>query len=157
MNASPKIEISMANESQTLALGQRLAKLLQPGDVVALYGDLGAGKTTFSRGLIQALLGDDMEVPSPTYTLVQTYETPTTAIWHFDLYRIKHPEELYELGFDDALQDIALIEWPDHAGKLLPANRLSLEIEFAGSGRIARLSSDDPDWMKRLNEHFPAS
>lgn len=154
MNASPDIEFPLKGEGDTLALGADIASMLKPGDVIALYGDLGAGKTTFSRGLIQALLGDGMDVPSPTYTLVQTYDTERGTIWHFDLYRIEAPSELLELGFDDALDDISIIEWPENAGALLPVNRLSINIAFHGAARIARLSSTEPHWITRLNDHF---
>ena len=153
MNASPELNIIL--ESQQL--GAKLASLLRPGDVIALYGDLGTGKTTLVRGLIQSLLGPETEVPSPTYTLVQTYELEDCALWHFDLYRVDTPSELFELGFEEALDDIALIEWPDHAGDLLPSDRLSLSIEFEGQSRRAVLSSANTEWMKRLDEHFNRS
>lgn len=155
MIASPDKRIRLEDEAKTHALGAKLASLCRAGDVIALFGDLGAGKTTLVRGMIQALLGEDTEVPSPTYTIVQTYELGDTALWHFDLYRVESPEELVELGFDEALDDISVIEWPQHAGHLLPERRLSIELETSGTGRTARLISTSADWTERLNEHFP--
>lgn len=118
----------------TLAIGVRLAALLRPGDVIALSGDLGAGKTTLARGLLQAL-GFDGEVPSPSFPIVIPYAPPelTIPLWHVDLYRIDDPEELYELGLDEARADSALlIEWPERMGGLLWQDALRLDIERAG-------------------------
>ncbi len=118
----------------TLAIGVRLAALLRPGDVIALSGDLGAGKTTLARGLLQAL-GFDGEVPSPSFPIVIPYAPPelTIPLWHVDLYRIDDPEELYELGLDEARADSALlIEWPERMGGLLWQDALRLDIEPAG-------------------------
>lgn len=147
-------EINLADETATRRLGARLAGILRAGDVVALAGDLGAGKTTLARGLIQALLGADEPVPSPTFTLVQTY-TPgggRPAIWHFDLYRLSHPDEVTELGWDDALADgIALVEWPERAGDLLPESALWLELSENDRGRLARFSGGG-EWRERLRE-----
>ena len=91
----------LADDAATRALGAALAGLLMAGDVIALHGDLGAGKTTLTRGLIQALCGADEDVPSPTYTLVQAYDGPGFPIWHFDLYRLDRPDEVRELGWDE--------------------------------------------------------
>ncbi|MAI91637.1 tRNA (adenosine(37)-N6)-threonylcarbamoyltransferase complex ATPase subunit type 1 TsaE [Ponticaulis sp.] len=154
MQSSPDIEILLNGEAETLELGARLASLLRAGDCVALYGDLGAGKTTLSRGLIQAMDTAIEEIPSPTYTIVQTYEIEPCAVWHFDLYRIDNPMELVELGFDDALNDISLIEWPENAGSLLPENRLSVRLAFSGDVRKACLSGGTAEWIDRLNDHF---
>ena len=120
------------------ALGARLAACLQAGDCLAFHGTLGAGKTTLIRGVLQALMGPSCEVPSPTFTLVQTYEPspPLPMIWHFDLYRLTNPHDVMELGWESALDDIALIEWPERAGNYLPRWALALEIAFSGdSGR----------------------
>lgn len=118
----------------TLAIGTHLAALLRPGDVIALSGDLGAGKTTLARGLLQAL-GFEGEVPSPSFPIVIPYAPPelTIPLWHVDLYRIDDPEELYELGLDEARADSALlIEWPERMGGLLWQDALRLDIEPAG-------------------------
>jgi len=126
------------DEGATQALAAALAVSLRPGDVVCLRGDLGAGKTAFARAAIRALTGDpDEEVPSPTFTLVQTYATPRGTVWHFDLYRLPGPEEVYELGWEDATVDgIVLVEWPDRLGWLLPARRIDVTIEGAGAGLL---------------------
>lgn len=136
----------------TWKLAQTLAPHLKTGDVIALRGGLGAGKTTFARALISALLGQETEVPSPTYTLVQTYDGPDFPIFHFDLYRLDDPQEVFELGWDDTQIGLALIEWPDQAGRHLPAWRLDLSFEFIGDIRVARLEPCGEDWQTRLHE-----
>ena len=129
-----------------LALGARLGRALRAGDTVALIGDLGAGKTTLARGLVQSVLPHET-VPSPTYTLVQTYEVPGFTLWHCDLYRLEHPDEAYELGLMDAMgEDVCLLEWPDRLGALLPDDALKIEITFYGDGRCIKLTGwDDRD------------
>ena len=103
-------------EASTIALAGSLASVAEAGDVLALDGPLGAGKTVFARGFIRALTSPDEDVPSPTFTLVQVYEGAACPIHHFDLYRIESPDELYELGIEEALGDgITLIEWPVRA------------------------------------------
>ena len=105
-------KLNLPDVAATERLAHFLAQELQPGDLVTLSGGLGAGKTTLARAIIQTLADDpELEVPSPTFTLVQTYETPTALVWHFDLYRLKDPQEAVELGIEDALSDgIVLIE-----------------------------------------------
>lgn len=136
----------------TEQLAKALAPLLRAGDVIALRGGLGAGKTTFSRALISELMQRVTEVPSPTYTLVQTYEAPQCPIFHFDLYRLEDPHEVFELGWDETQGGLALIEWPDRAGEHLPAWRLDLTIEMVGENRTARLEPAGEDWQNRLHE-----
>ena len=132
--------IKLPDESATLALGQHLIAQLSAGSVVALTGGLGAGKTTLVRGMLRAVLGD-IEVPSPTFTLVQTYELPDYEIWHCDMYRLERPEDGYELGLLDAFEDaVCLIEWPDKIAPLLPKNVLEVDIGFDGEGRVAKLT-----------------
>ncbi len=139
------------NEADMLAFGRKLANILSVGDVIALTGDLGAGKTTLSRGVILALCGET-DVPSPTYTLVQTYDAPAFEIWHCDLYRLERPADIYELGLLDAMEEaLCLIEWPERMGGLLPEHALTLTIGFEGEGRQVSFSGSQ-DWMKRL-EH----
>ena len=118
--------IVLADEAATAALAAALARQARSGDVVTLAGPLGAGKTSFARAFIAAL-GVRDEVPSPTFTLVQTYETAIGMVWHFDLYRLSSPDEIEELGLDEALADgIVLIEWPDRLGTRLPRERLDI-------------------------------
>jgi tRNA threonylcarbamoyladenosine biosynthesis protein TsaE len=144
------LTLPLADEAATTALGARLGAAALPGGVVALIGDLGAGKTTLARGLIRSLAGAATEAPSPTFTLVQTYETPHLAIWHFDLYRLTRPEEARELGIEEAVDGLALIEWPERAGRYLPSARLEVQLDFVGDGRIARLT-DHADWSTRID------
>ena len=117
------------SEDETALLARLIAGMLRRGDTIALAGMLGVGKTTFAKALIQTVLPNE-EVPSPTFTLVQTYDAPKFRITHADLYRVKSKRELRELGFDEALDDGALlIEWPDRMSELLPDDRLDIIIE----------------------------
>jgi tRNA threonylcarbamoyl adenosine modification protein YjeE len=153
----------MAKESQRFArivelpdmkaaadLGARIARGLSQGEAVALSGDLGAGKTTLARFILRAL-GVTEETPSPTFTLVQTYETPALTVRHFDLYRIEAPAELDELGVEDALEEgAALIEWPERAGNRLPGDMLHVVLAADGP-RLARIEGP-AKWAKVLEE-----
>ena len=124
----------------TQMLGARIAGALRPGDTVALSGDLGAGKTTLARAIL-ASLGVTEAVPSPTFTLVQSYDTPHLSVSHYDLYRLKSEGEMDELGLEDALElGAALIEWPERAGNRLPRERLTVTLRAAPEGRRADLS-----------------
>jgi len=143
------LSVTLSDETETAALGARIAAVCAPGDVIALQGDLGAGKSTLARALIRSLMGEEVDVPSPTFTLVQTYAAPDLDIWHFDLYRLKDPREARELGLDESADGLCLIEWPERLGGSLPAGRLDISLSFSGDGRIARLS-DSGDWSKRL-------
>ncbi|WP_134680976.1 tRNA (adenosine(37)-N6)-threonylcarbamoyltransferase complex ATPase subunit type 1 TsaE [Paracoccus ravus] len=139
-----------ADADLTACLARVMAAVLKPGDVVALEGAVGAGKTHFARAFIRARQGDLAEdVPSPTFTIVQTYEDPMgTEIWHADLYRLTHPDELLELGLDEAMrEDIVLIEWPDHGGPLPDPLTLGLEPipDFPDLRRIS-LAGSEPRW-----------
>jgi tRNA threonylcarbamoyladenosine biosynthesis protein TsaE len=130
--------VKLTSLDATERFGERLAQLVRPGDVVALSGGLGAGKTALARAVIRALgrrEGIDIEeVPSPTFTLVQTYELKLASVHHFDLYRIKRPEEAIELGIEDAFAaGISLIEWPEKLGGFLPADRLDIELSLGTS------------------------
>jgi len=132
--------VSLSDENATLALGAKLMKFLSPGHTVALTGDLGAGKTTLVRGMLQSVLGE-IEVPSPTFTLVQTYEVRNFEVWHCDMYRLERPQDGYELGLLDAFEDaVCLIEWPDKIAPLLPKDIFEVDLQFKGEGRIAKLS-----------------
>jgi tRNA threonylcarbamoyladenosine biosynthesis protein TsaE len=130
--------VFLADEAATQGLGHALAAALRPGDAVCLTGPLGAGKSTLARALIRALTSPDEEVPSPTFTLVQFYETATFPLAHFDLYRLTDPDEAYEIGLDEALDDgVALIEWPQRLEGRLPATRLDIDIALDGDARRA--------------------
>lgn len=139
------LERLLADETETARLGEDLAMTLRPGDVLALKGDLGAGKSTLARALIRALADDaDLDVPSPTFTLVQSYDTHV-PVHHFDLYRLSFAAEIDELGFDDALaQGAALVEWPERAEAYLPKTTILIELAHDGDGRLARLSGSGP-------------
>src|SRR5438067_11898845 len=145
------VTIELPDENATAALAARIAALARPGDVIALEGELGAGKTSFARAFIRARGGAE-EVPSPTFTLVQTYELADGAIWHFDCYRLRDPEEAWELGIEDAFQDgISLIEWPERLGPLLPKRRLEISLLPGATPEARRAFADaGPDWAARL-------
>ena len=143
--------IDLADEAATAALAARLAAVARPADIIALKGELGVGKTAFARAFIRAR-GNEDEVPSPTFTLVQVYNVGPTAIWHFDLYRIRAPEDAWELGIEDAfISGISLIEWPERLGPLLPERRLEITFSF-GDRPCERHVSLDPgkEWQARL-------
>jgi tRNA threonylcarbamoyladenosine biosynthesis protein TsaE len=154
------IVTELPDEQATAALALRLAALARAGDVIALQGELGAGKTTFARAFIRARGGGET-VPSPTFTLVQIYEVGDVPIWHIDAYRLRDPDEAWELGIEDAFRDgISLIEWPERLGTLLPSRRLRIILSDAGSPN-ARRAAIDPgggpgggpgsDWAERLS------
>jgi tRNA threonylcarbamoyladenosine biosynthesis protein TsaE len=145
------IVIELPDEAATAALAARIAALARPGDVIALKGELGAGKTSFARAFIRARGGVEA-VPSPTFTLVQVYELGEGTIWHIDLYRLRHPEEAWELDIEDAFHDgVSLIEWPERLGPLIPARRLEITLS-EGATPAARLAAIDPpaEWATRL-------
>jgi len=123
--------IETKSEAQTSAAAQKFARSLRAGDVVCLYGTLGMGKSVFARSIIRTLCSDqDLDVPSPTFTLVQIYDHSTPApIWHFDLYRLEDAEEIYETGWEDALGNaILIVEWPERLGALKPPRSIDITI-----------------------------
>lgn len=138
----------------TRRLARALAGLLRPGDVVGLSGELGAGKTELARALIRTLAGAGIEVPSPSFTLVQHYVLPPFELWHADLYRLPDPAEVGELGLDEAVErGVLLVEWPERAASELPDDRLELVLSFAPElGRDARRVElrAGPSWRARL-------
>jgi tRNA threonylcarbamoyl adenosine modification protein YjeE len=132
-------EFPLPDLDATTRLGRAIAGGLQIGDAVALWGDLGAGKTTLARAILQAL-GVTEDVPSPTFTIVQSYDT-APPVAHYDLYRIKHSGEMAELGFDDALdQGAVLVEWPERAPEILPPEALHVRLALREDGRNARVT-----------------
>ncbi len=136
------------DEKATTDLGERLASALQPGDVVTLSGPLGVGKTALVRAIIGAL-GHEGEVPSPSFAIVQPYEDLSPPVWHVDLYRIEHTEELAELGLDSVTDAVLLLEWPERAGPEAWPEALRLGLEFA-DGAPRRLTADvPPSWQGR--------
>ena len=145
--------INLADEAATAELAKTVASVSRPGDVIALWGDLGAGKTVFARAFINARAGTPQEVPSPTYTLVQIYDDAGGGgIYHFDLYRIEDAGELEELGMEEAFSGgISLIEWPDRMKNLLPADRLDLSLTQGAGQRQAALKGFG-SWTARLGE-----
>jgi tRNA threonylcarbamoyladenosine biosynthesis protein TsaE len=146
------ITFYLPDETATAELAVRISALAEPGDVIALRGDLGTGKTSFARAFIRARSNSDTEVPSPTFTLAQVYELEPAVIWHFDLYRLASPEEAWELGIEDAFSEgISLIEWAERLGPLLPERRLEVLFAF-GDRPNARQAVLDPGtaWQARL-------
>ncbi len=121
------------------AFGAKLALRLRTGEAVCLFGPLGAGKSTLARGLVRALTRPDQDVPSPTFTLMQTYQGPDFPVAHFDLYRLKRPEEAFEIGLDEALDvGAAVVEWSERLEGALPPDRLDVRLEIAeDGGRLA--------------------
>jgi tRNA threonylcarbamoyladenosine biosynthesis protein TsaE len=140
----PTFSFSLPDEAATERLGASLAKRLRPRDVVALQGGLGVGKTTLARAILRAASGDPaLIVPSPTFTLVELYDTPAGVFWHFDLYRLEQPEQVFELGWEEARADgMALVEWAERLGTLLPRERLTVTLAMEGDGRRAELQGE---------------
>lgn len=149
--------LTLTSPDETAALGAAIAPILGPGDVLLLEGDVGAGKTHFARSLIQARLaaaGRQEDVPSPTYTLVQTYDDGNCEIWHADLYRVTDPAECLELGLDEAFDAaICLVEWPAVLGPARPENALVIGLKMTRDpqARSLRISGPSGRWSERLD------
>ncbi len=163
------MQVALENLAAVEALAGKIAPLLKRGDVLQLKGDLGVGKTTFTRALIHALakktnnqgtlcphpdplpegegderseLAEGIEVPSPTFTIVQQYDLPQFTLYHFDLYRLKNSDELIEVGLEQALSEgVAVLEWPELAAEFLPQDSLVLEFSYLGQGRVVEISA----------------
>jgi tRNA threonylcarbamoyladenosine biosynthesis protein TsaE len=159
---SEGLSLHLPDPDATEALARQVAARVRAGDVIALTGDLGAGKSAFARAFINALPNPDgtpatEHVPSPTFTLVQTYERAPAPVWHFDLYRLGDPSEVVELGWDEALDGgIVLVEWPDRVGALAPSGRLDITLivpapDAPADGRTAVLQGGG-DWVGRLED-----
>jgi len=143
---------NIADEQGTINLAQQLANITHKRDVFALYGTLGAGKSVFSRAFIKSLVDVD-DVPSPTFTLLQTYPYNDTDIYHYDLYRLQNPEEIYELGLEEAIYNgICLIEWPEKAGNLLPRDIFKVEITPLNNQRIFTITVNSTEKAQRLEQ-----
>jgi tRNA threonylcarbamoyladenosine biosynthesis protein TsaE len=149
------LTIDLPDEAATGRLAASLAARAKKGDVIALSGPLGSGKTSFARAFIRARGLDAPEVPSPSFMLVEVYDGDSAIpVWHFDLYRIEKPTELRELGLEEALAEgICLIEWPERLGEFMPAERLDLALAMGKSecARVAYLSGPG-SWQSRIGE-----
>ena len=147
-----KIHILCKTEQDTQILAEKFAKIAKKGDIFALFGTLGVGKSVFSRYFIKKLTNAN-EVPSPTFTLVQTYGAPDFEIYHYDMYRLKTPEEAYELDIEEAFYNsVSLVEWPEKIGNLLPKNAWKITIMSQGNVRYFDIETQDLDKYKRLEE-----
>ena len=152
VTTSTILAIDLPDETATGVLAADLARLARRGDVIGLSGELGSGKTSFARAFIGARL-DPGEVPSPTFTLVEIYQSLTgPALWHFDLYRLERPEDAYELGIEEAFADgIALIEWPDRLGPLLPREHLRVTLALGqGADERRAMIAAPSSWSARI-------
>ena len=142
--------IKLSHEEATFQFAQGIAPILHAGDTLLLDGQIGTGKTFFARSLIRTLLGRDEDIPSPTFTLVQTYEAANYEIWHCDLYRLTTPEDIFELGLEDALNSsVCLIEWSNRLGEDIPESALQLTFESSQSEHSVTLAGDK-NWHSRL-------
>ena len=146
-----KIDLKSAEQTETVA--RVLSKNVQSGDTILLSGPVGAGKTHFGRSFIKSLLIEDEDVPSPTFTIVQTYETHVGDVWHADLYRLSSEQEIEELGLSDAMVDaICLIEWPDRLGNYTPDDALCINLMPADllDARTLTAGWSDPKWAEKI-------
>lgn len=157
MTHTKPVSFFLPSEDDTARLGAWLSPRLRAGDTVLLSGPIGAGKSHLARAFIRARLGRAEDIPSPTFTLVQTYAADI-EIWHSDLYRLTHPDEVRELGLDEAFATaICLVEWPDRLGSLVPENAISISLSARGDGRDVTidvagrqdlLAALKRDWLK---------
>ena len=151
----PTLTLHLPDEAGTTRLGAMLADLLLPGDTVLLSGPVGAGKTHLARAVVQHRLGRAEDVPSPTFTLVQTYEGEAGEVWHADLYRLTSPDEVLELGLEAAFGTaVCLVEWPDRLGPLAPSDALRIGLEVEGDGRRATLEGGRPTTIAQIGRHL---
>ena len=151
------MKMHLASLVDTKKLAVKIAKMAKFGDVIALHGDLGAGKTAFAKFFIKELCGEEVEVPSPTFTLVQTYDAKNASLGevaHFDFYRLKNPDEVVEIGFEEALlSGVCLIEWAEKIGGYMPRDYLGIHLQNAEGDEGARnveLKAYGSGWQDRL-------
>lgn len=148
-----RLSLTLHGPEETAAHARNLARQLAPGDVILLSGDVGAGKTHFARSLISELLDTPEDIPSPTFTLVQSYDSVAGAIWHADLYRLTSTYEIEELGLIDAFHDaICLVEWPDRLGPLTPATALQIHLAPGADddAREVTVTWERDGWAEKL-------
>jgi tRNA threonylcarbamoyl adenosine modification protein YjeE len=148
------LECVVQNEQETAQLAAKLGPLLRPSDILSLSGTLGAGKTAFARALIRALIGQEIEVPSPTFNLLLLYDTPAGTVYHYDFYRLEDPEEVWELDIEQAYEDgITVMEWAEKLEDLAPDDVLKVDItipsDAAEDTRVFRFSGSK-NWIERL-------
>ncbi len=145
------LTLHLRDSSATEALARHIADLVAPDACLLLSGPIGAGKSHFARAFIRHRLGYLGDIPSPTFTLVQTYENPDEEVWHADLYRLSHPDDVLELGLEAAIgRFICLIEWPDRLGNLAPPTALTLTFAQSGEGRDVVIASPNPTILDAL-------
>ncbi|WP_208347178.1 tRNA (adenosine(37)-N6)-threonylcarbamoyltransferase complex ATPase subunit type 1 TsaE [Pseudaestuariivita rosea] len=152
--AEQLLYIPLPNEDATRKLAHIISSSIAVGDTILLQGDIGAGKTFFARALIKALIGPDEDVPSPTFTLVQIYQTETFEIWHCDLYRLTSPDEALELGLEEVFAEaVCLIEWPDRLGDAVPKECLTLRFQALDNGQHeVNVTASTPRWQRLLEQ-----
>ena len=156
-----QIRLTLNSAEDTAKIASDIAQRLVPGDVILLEGPIGTGKTHFCRSLIQALLSVSEDVPSPTFTLVQVYDVAAGELWHADLYRLGHVDEVEELGLLEAFEDaICLVEWPDRLKELIPEHALKATLALvaeAEESRTVTFTWSDPRWVKKLGTLWQAA
>ncbi|MFD1160156.1 tRNA (adenosine(37)-N6)-threonylcarbamoyltransferase complex ATPase subunit type 1 TsaE [Roseovarius aestuarii] len=148
-------KVTLTSPEKTCRFAQELGQHLVAGDTILLAGEVGAGKSHFARCLIRSRLAVPEDIPSPTYTLVQTYDSDAAQIWHADLYRLADLSEIEELGLNEAFTDaICLVEWPDRLGDQAPQTALTVRLDSPGGDdrRVATLCWDEPAWGSKLEE-----
>lgn len=144
---------NISDLQETKKLSEKLGELLTPQDIVTFSGNLGAGKTTFVKFLIQSIVKQEIPVTSPTFNLVQIYETKRFPIWHFDMYRLRHSDEVFELGYEEALSEgVSLIEWPEKMQEFLPKDRLDVIIKTVDVNKRVIEFIPHGEWKNRTPE-----
>jgi tRNA threonylcarbamoyladenosine biosynthesis protein TsaE len=154
MYSNDSLEILLKTKEDTKQLAEAIAEIIKVQDVITLKGDLGVGKTAFSKYFINALTRQETEVTSPTFTLVNQYDAPSFVVYHYDLYRLEHISEAQELGIEDAFsKGVAIIEWPDIIHSFLPKDRLEIYLEYGKDEeeRIVKIKAYG-EWVEKLKD-----